>query len=94
MNIEDIFRNTLHTMSVLDSPKRSAATALECNRAEQEGSSPTDDAGTAGVVLSQYRARIHEYERLIGQLHELLPDRADDAYDLVRAEFLAIHGVG
>lgn len=40
MNIEDIFRNTLHTMSVLDSSKRAAATGLECNRAAPEGSSP------------------------------------------------------
>lgn len=59
-----------------------------------EGSSPADDAGTAGVVDSQYRRRIYEYERLIEQLHDLLPERADDAYDLVRAEYLAIHGVG
>lgn len=35
----------------------------------------------------------HEYERLIGQLHKLLlEERTDEALDIVRAEFVAIHG--
>jgi hypothetical protein len=93
MNIQDIFQ---HTFRVLDQrDPRSAATAPVCNRAEQEGSSPTDDAGTAGVVLSQYRARIYQYERLIERLHDLMREGRDiEAFDLVSDEYRAIHGVG
>ncbi len=71
----------------------------------QEGS-PCADAGTAGVgvssnsaelthlrsVVEQYRRQNAEHERLIGRLYELLPERADDAHDLVRDEYRAIHG--
>lgn len=35
----------------------------------------------------------HEYERFIGELFELLKaEKLDDAQDLVRAEYEAIHG--
>lgn len=35
----------------------------------------------------------HEYERFIGELHELLKaEKFDDAQDRVRAEYEAIHG--
>jgi hypothetical protein len=35
----------------------------------------------------------HQYERLINQLHKLLlEERTDEALDIVRAEFVAIHG--
>lgn len=52
MYMQDIFQHTLKALDQRD--PRSAATAPVCNRAEQEGSSPTDDAGTAGVVDSDY----------------------------------------
>lgn len=45
----------------------------------------------AGLLASQ-RARIYEFERLIEKLYDVLPENPDRAYDLVRAEYLAIHG--
>jgi hypothetical protein len=65
-----------------------------------EGSSPTAGPGTAGagssscdrLVIDQYRQAIYAHERLIEKLYDLMPERMDDAYDLVRAEYLAIHG--
>lgn len=56
--------------------------------------------GTAGagssscdrLVIDQYRQAIYAHERLIEKLYDLMPERMDDAYDLVRAEYLAIHG--
>jgi hypothetical protein len=57
-----------------------------------ERPSPCDDAGTAGVVDLRLNPA---YERFIDKLHALLrDDRADEAYDLVRAEQRAIHGRG
>lgn len=44
------------------------------------------------LVIAQQRQSIYGYERLIEQLYDLLPERVDDAYDLVRAKYLAIHG--
>lgn len=36
--------------------------------------------------------KVYEYEKLIAKLYKLLPGDPDSAYDLVRAEHLAIHG--
>lgn len=52
------------------------------------------------ITMQQHTQRMallnnHEYERFIGELHALLlEERTDDALDLVRAEYLAIHGPG
>lgn len=66
-----------------------------------EGSSPTAGPRTAGagtsehdaLVISQYRQSIYGYERLIEKLYDLArADRFDELHDLVRAEYLSIHG--
>lgn len=46
----------------------------------------------ASTFLTYSRRKDAEHERLIGKLYELLPANPDAAYDLVRAEYLAIHG--
>lgn len=43
-------------------------------------------------LCDSYRRMNGDHERLIGKLKELLPDNPDDAYDLVRDAFYAIHG--
>ena len=86
-----------HTFRALETSASSRDPQQLRNRqsfAPVEGSSPAADARTAGIsVLStEHRAAIRAHERFVEKLYELLPDRADDAYDLVRAEYLAIHG--
>lgn len=92
MNIEQIFT---HTLSVLDVSTRAAATARkpQVQTLGNEGSSPRADLGTAEVSVSQYRARIYEFERLIDRLYDLArADRFDELHDELRAEYRAIHG--
>jgi uncharacterized protein YlxW (UPF0749 family) len=44
-------------------------------------------------LLDSYRSDNADHERLIGKLRDLMrADEYDDAYDLVRNEFDAIHG--
>lgn len=46
----------------------------------------------AKLRLSQQRQTIYGHERLIEKLYDLLPGKVDEAYDLVRAAYLEIHG--
>jgi hypothetical protein len=66
-----------------------------------EGSSPTAGPRTAGagtsehdeLVISQYRQAIYAHERLIDKLYDFArAERWDELHDLVRAEYLSIHG--
>lgn len=60
-----------------------------------EGSFPTVDAGTAGVDLriSQLRQAIYAHERLIDRMYDLArANRNAELHDVIRAEYLAIHG--
>lgn len=88
----------LHATSILDQhgPRRAAATEPRPRDGiAQEGSSPTAGLGTveAGLLETQQRARIYQFERVIDRLHDLMTaERFDDAYTLVHAEYLAIHG--
>lgn len=93
MNIQDIFA---HAMIPLDQhgPRRSAATEPRPRAGiAQEGSPPAAVLGTAeaGILASQ-RARIYALEQFVEKLYDALPEDPDKAYDLVRAEYLAIHG--
>ena len=55
--------------------------------------SPCADTGTAGVSDSSHRAFVYKHERLIEQLYDLArAERFDELHDVVRAEYLAIHG--
>jgi hypothetical protein len=45
------------------------------------------------LVVSQYRQAIYAHERLIDKLYDLArAERWDELHDLVRAEYLSIHG--
>lgn len=87
------FAQTQFATSAIPQP---AATAPVCRRAEQEGLSPTAGTGTAGVgdlLVSQYRARIFQYERLIDRLYDMArAERYDELHDELRQEYRAIHG--
>lgn len=51
------------------------------------------DVGAIEAVLESYRHKVAEHERLVTKLHGLLmEDRSDEALDLVRDAFCAIHG--
>jgi hypothetical protein len=89
-----------HTFSAIDRILNGSSKPQQPRNRESfatvEGSSPCADTGTAGVsdlLVSQYRARIYQHERLIDRLWDLVrAERWDEAHDVVRAEYRAIHG--
>lgn len=80
MNTQDI------TNAVADS-NRVIAEASEVMRSARQEIFAKDQ------LIAHYRRKDAEHERLIGRLYELLgAENLDDALDLVRAEYVAIHG--
>lgn len=92
-----------HTMLGIDRILNgSPASADTANKPLSHGQKDVPNAGLGSVeagilsgdalVIAQYRQAVYAHERLIEKLYDLMPERVDDAYDLVRAEYLAIHG--
>lgn len=77
--------------------RKSALSGAQHERPEEDSQAGSGTAGAGSLsgdklVIAQYRQAIYAHERLIEKLYDLMPERMDDAYDLVRAEYLAIHG--
>jgi hypothetical protein len=92
----------LHVFHALEGSPASAATvdksyviSRDKNEAPNAGIG-TADAGIPKhdeLVVSQYRQAIYAHERLIDKLYDFArAERWDELHDLVRAEYLAIHG--
>lgn len=91
MNMRDII---LQTMSLDQRDPRAAATARkpQVQTLGNEGSPPAGLRTAEAGILASQRARIYELERFVEKLYDALPENPERAYDLVRAEYLAIHG--
>lgn len=70
-----------------------ADTLSTSKEAQQAMSAATAELDRRQVVIDQYRRRTAEHEHLISRVYLLLnAEKTDDALDIVRAEYVAIHG--